>query len=915
MGEGAAPTDGIGPNRAAAKVLHAINDPALTEPLPPEHPRPDFRRSDWIALDGVWEFAFDPRNVGERQQWFRSGATAFHTRIVVPFPWESRASGLGAVDYRGVGWYRRSVTIPAEWAERGLRPTLCFGAVDWNAKVWVNGRFALEHDGGYTPFAVDLTPFLRPEETAEVVVRALDLTAADTPLGKQMDNWYTPSSGIWQPVWLEGRGAVRIERVHFTPRLDPPSVGVRFDVAAPHAQEVVVVFRSPVGAFAETRLPLSLAPGNTSATCDLVVPEGRYWSPDDPHLYDVVAEVRSPDDGLLDRVHTYFGLREVRCARWEGRPYEYLLLNGEPIYLCGVLDQGFHPETLHAYASDAAVRADVAAIRSLGFNMVRCHIKTNDPRYYAWADRLGLLVWSDLPCTAIDTPRARAYWERNLAATIRRDYNHPSIFGWVLFNETWGLTQHHTPAGRAWVRDMVALAQSLDPTRPVEDNSPCHYDHVFTDLNSWHFYLGDWRRAREHIERVVEQTYPGSEFNFVGGEWRQGTQPLLNSEYGGLAAAMGDQEIASSFKFLTNELRRHEKICGFVYTEFTDVEWEHNGWLNYDRTPKEAGYDAFVAGMQVRDLLAPDYVGFDAPPCQTVRPEEAVRLGLFFAHYGRRPIERATLRWQVDLVDRLGRKHEAVASGSFEFAPRRYGVLTLPPIELELPPVGGLVTVIARVEAGEAPVARNYVHLEVSDGPAPRCERTGNGWILRQRPGAFVATSWPQPRGIGAGEKFAAGGAGWVEYAFPLPDDLDLERLRQLRVRAEVGAATARRRGDPRFRQLPTDYPQTDVDRKFPTEVTVTINGTPIGRVTIPDDPADARGVLSHHRGGPDPGSYGFLTDWVAPAGSLPGLAPGAVARVRFEVAQDAEAVGGLSLYGEGMGAYPVDLCLLLEEE
>src|SRR5918911_1704371 len=375
-------------------------------------------------------------------------------------------------------------------------------------------------------------------------------------------------------------------------------------------------------------------------------------------------------------------MREIARGGWEDRAYEYVLLNGEPIYLRGALDQAFHPEGLHAYPSDEAIRADIQAAKDLGLNMLRCHIKVNDPRYYYWADKLGLLIMYDLPSAGIYTPKARANWEQTLRAALERDYSHPSIFSWVLFNETWGLEEHQTPASWQWVKEMYLLAKELDSTRLVEDNSTNKYDHVLSDLNSWHFYIDNYRRARHHVARVVAQTAERGGFNYVSrlyghvpgaAEFSQGTVPLLNSEYAALGARGGDLDISYSFKYLTTELRRHDKVCGYVYTELTDVEWEHNGFLNYDRTPKEFGYEAFVPGMTVADLNAADFVGLDAPPCRTLPPGSAYAAPVFFSHWDRRPIEGAALRWQVTGVDRYGERF-VVDEGRRNLAPRRYGV-------------------------------------------------------------------------------------------------------------------------------------------------------------------------------------------------------------------------------------------------
>jgi hypothetical protein len=894
----------------------------------PEHPRPDFIREPWCSLNGPWEFQFDPKNVGERRRWHRPASIddPFRRTILVPFPWESRLSGVCDPDYRGAAWYRREIAIPEEWLARGLHPVLHFGAVDWNSKVWINGRFVGEHDGGYTPFACDLSRYLQPSRSAAseravgdrasltVTLRAFDICAADTQLGKQTDDWYTPSSGIWQPVWLEGRGAVHVAQLHLTPSVREGRADAHVEIVAAAETEVQLLLRSPDGSFPAVAQMLRLEPGRSQFDLPLPIPTPRLWSPETPHLYPVIVELVSPRDEVLDSVQTYFGMREIRRDRWDGRAYEYVLLNGEPIYLRGALDQAFHPDGLHAYPSDASIRGDIQAARDLGLNMLRCHIKLNDPRYYYWADRLGILIMSDLPSSSVYTPKARHNWEMTLRGAIARDFNHPCIFSWILFNETWGLEEHQTPAGWTWVREMFELARSLDPTRLVEDNSACLYDHVATDLNTWHFYISDYDRARRHVQRVVDLTFPGSGFNYAGA-YQQGTQPLLNSEYAGLSASQGDRDIAYSFKFLTTDLRRHDKICGYVYTELTDIEWEHNGLLNYDRSRKEFGYEAFVPGMSVRDLTAADVVGLDAPPCQTLAPGSRAVWPVFFSHYGSRRLDQATLRWRLEGIDRFGERRP-FREGSWSVTPQQYRAVGIGTLDVELPDEPCLATVAVWIEddRGEV-VARNYVNVDIHAGAADDVERVSGGWCLRRAPGDFDASTWDDPRLGPRAAKFAAAGAGAVEFRYVLPDEVG--SVRGLRLRFEAAARTALHRIDWKDKRRATDYPQTE-ERKLPTDLTVSLNGIELQRVRLPDDPADARGVLSHHLTDWDLGSYGFLTDVIVPPDRLAEvLAAGAdgTLTARLEVREDAEYRGGLSLYGARMGAYPIDVLLFVDAE
>jgi len=890
-----------------------------------EHPRPNMQRADWRSLNGPWRFAFDPQLIGEQMRWYAPGAVpAKNLTITVPFPWESPFSGVARPDYKGAGWYEREFTVPADW--QGLTPFLHFGAVDWHARVWINGQFATEHNNGYLPFSVDLSRFVQAGEQATVTVRAFDIADATTLVGKQVPWWYTYSSGIWQPVWLEARAPSHISAMRVAPDITQENATVKLtlQIATPGAYQVQL--RSPDQAFTRVTERHELGSGEQHVTLRLDVPDPQLWSPETPHLYDLIAELEPVNGGATDRVDSYFGMRRIERAAWDGNEYEYILLNGEPVYLRGALDQAFHPDSLHAYPTDAVIRGDIELAKELGLNMLRCHIKINDPRYYYWADKLGLLILYDLPSPALDTPAMQRIFAETLPRAMARDFNSPSIFAWVLFNETWGLSRHHTRDGQRWLAQMVERARALDPTRLIEDNSPCRYDHVESDVNSWHFYINDYQRVRQHIQRVVDETYPGSAFNYVGdsagdsarGEYVQGTAPLMNSEYGGIAARMGDQDIAWCFKYQTTELRRHAKICGYVYTELDDIEWEHNGFVNYDRSCKEFGYDFFVPGMTVADLNQADFVGLDAPPCQTLAPGSELRAPLFVSHWGE-PLQNPSVRWDLTFTDRFGAQR-TVDTGTIDVAPRRFDVLHVGELTGVLPAENGLATVAVALADGSGAVrCRNYVNIEVRGEAAPSMEEMESGWALRFQPGAFSQTSWQWPPPfIGPDNaKFSAQGSGWVEYAIRLPDAVDVEAVQRVRLLCEAGARAGRAKIDWPQQLNGFNYPQTEADTKYPTDVRVTFNGHALEPVTLPDDPADARGVLSHHRA-VDPGSYGYLAEWVLDGAALrralDSKSSGELTvRIRFAVPADAQHPGGLSLYGETLGCYPLGPTLLLD--
>ena len=976
----------------------------------PEHPRPDWHRPDWLNLNGAWRFAFDPHNRGEHERWYRavhpdlgqmSGGVEdpFGDTIVVPFPWESPMSGVHDPEYIGVGWYQRTLEVPPSWAsiltydaesDRGLdraasqnrivssareqnwrlHPWLAFGAADWEARVWIDGRLVAEHEGGYTPFEVNLAPFLVPGRPSTLTVRVCDHNDAATPVGKQTRRWYTHSSGIWQTVHLEGRPPVHVVSARITTPISPVP-HARFDVEVHagdlDATDVEVEVSSPDGLFPTTRAVIDASASGSSnprALITVTPDDPRLWSPDHPNLYDatitcrkrspsgretqdlVIAhtsgQTQSPGDdsdasATTDTVRTYFGLREIRTANWEDRTLQVILLNGLPLYLRGALDQAFHPAGVHAYPTDEAIRADIQAAKDLGLNMLRCHIKVNDPRYYYWADVLGVTIFYDLPCTIVDTPSARRHWEATFRDALARDANHPSIIAWILFNETWGLERHDEANGWRWVESMFHLCKALDPTRIVEDNSPCHYDHVKSDINTWHFYITAWASARAHINRVVEQTYPGSGFNYVAGKYGgeasgyvQGNAPLLNSEYAGLSARQGEKDIAHTFRYLTTLLRKHEAITGYVYTELADIEWEHNGLVNYDRTAKVFGYDSAFPGMSPADVNGADVVGFDSPPFEWVTPGSTVVLPAFISHWSDTPINGPTLHWAIDIQDIDGHTHRDVTGASLPTQVRRYGVTDPGPITITIPETwpGGLLTVRLWLSDVDGNIrARNYTQRGIGvaplttrapDGGAhPPVETYGNSVTWRPCPASFADSSWPEPRVAPDCQKLGGPGAGWVEYTIAVPaENRRLAADPTMVVRFEAGSRTAlQRRGwhDTRYFQ-PTDYPQTREHGRA-SRIDVTVGGVYAGTVIAPDDFADARGILS----------LAAQPEWeYASAGTVLEVhlsgddvkravehAANGVLRVRLTVPPGDHA-NGLNLYGAGRGGSAVPFTIIL---
>lgn len=844
--------------------------PSLPEqPIPrPEHPRPDFRREDWLCLNGWWEFAFDPGGVGTSAGW-SGGWVPFPERILVPFPWEAPAAWGDAASaddtcywsprvYRELpasdptqcrhvlrhetGWYRRTFHVPENW--RGRRIFLIIGAADFETAVYCNGVCAVTHRGGYTPISVDITPYLDAARDANVlVVRVHDpMDHSDQPVGKQC-GWYERTSGIWQTVYLEARPEVHLARLRITPEvcnecahieigLSPGSgeYAVGVTAVSPSGEVFSAEVVSSAGAEADLRLSLG--------------PDPLLWSPDSPALYQLTVSVSSGD-----LVSSYFGLREIAQGTLPGTDIPCLTLNGTPFYLRAALHQSFHPAGIYSYVTERIIRDDLETARAAGLNALRVHIKIDDPRLYYWADRLGVALLYDLPNPGRPSPLARQLWEEAFRAALERDGNHPSIFLWVLFNETWGLGQDYATNTdtQAWVASMVDLCHLLDPSRPVEDNSACRFDHVQTDVNSWHFYLHDPEQARAHIAEVVQRSHPGSPWNFVPGRAQQ-DQPLWNSEYGGIGCRDGDRDVSWSVRWLTAELRRHEKITGYVYTELTDVEWEHNGLLRYDRAPKLFPYE-------LRDVFGANTICLDCLPILRREPGDHVSVPVFASIFDPLPNPDGALHWRLMRTDRRG-ETDVWQQGVREVRWTSGRVSELAVLNLSLPgaPALSRLDVELRDAAGRR-LCGNGVDVITGCLPGlPPLRATGFSQVQTHREHYWV------------GE-----GAGTVTCRLDRTGDT-------LCLEAAAGVFQPR---------------QTDADRT-PSEMVLRVDGRRVGTFYLPDAPADARGVLSYACG--IPGAYGYLF-------RLP--LPNTASNFNLEITVGP---GGLALFGAGAGRYPVGL-------
>ena len=913
---------------AALCFILLLHGSLQAAPIPwPEHPRPDFERSSWINLNGPWAFGFDADDKGKEEAWFK-GHVPLPKTINVPFPWGSKLSGVA--DEARIAWYARHVTIPPAW--RASRTFLVVGACDWHTTAWLDGELVGSHRGGYTPFEFELTSRVKHGEAQQLVLRVDDTDHSFKLEGKQ---GYGPARGIWQTPYLEARGKVHLETVHFTPDIDNETVHVTVRLSDPLPVGGVLGLNFKNG----TRVREDIGPGLEEVKFTVSLPAARLWSLEDPFLYELDAVLTAPP-GSVDKVSTYFGMRKISVEKLPGLGHAYVALNNKPIYLQTTLDQAYHPDGYYTFPSDAFLREEIMRSRRIGLNGIRIHVKIDMPRKLYWADRLGLLVMADVP-NSWGQPDAEMRRETATAlrGMIHRDYNHPSIFSWVIFNETWGLRTRdrgYLPETQDWVASMVRLAKSLDPTRLVEDNSPNRGDHVVTDINSWHAYLPGYA-WRERLDQVTRDSFAGSKWNYIG-ENTQGDEPVFNSECGnvwGYRGSTGDVDWSWDYHLMMNEFRRHPKVCGWLYTEHHDVINEWNGYYRFDRSPKITGLSELVEGMSLNDLHTPLYVALGEELCREVKPGTSVEVPLWVSFLtDRAPAGELNLRTVLYGWDSLGRKEVYSSSRRpVRFAPWRSEAI--PPLEVNLPDKRCLAVLSLYLEDGLGSVLhRNLTTFLVADGPAPRDETLVVGdnrvRVLRFAPGAFDEAEWSLSRwDVLDGAKVNGAGAGHFTYSVPWPQDLEVNAVASAVLRLEVSAKQLfgkdrknvgkvegnfmRGRGthDPSLNR--NSYPMTDTVR-FRSAVRVEAGGggtlRVVGRRELKDDPADHRGILSWHAQKRDrhlreAGSYGYLlsvplTREVLEAGAASG-------RLRIRLDVDAALPGGLAVYGERFGRYPLD--------
>ena len=547
----------------------------------PEFPNPQFRRDNWVNLNGTWSFCMDKEDNGVEKKYFER--TSFDGNIEVPFCPESVLSGIGHTDFINACWYARDIDIP-ESALTG-RVLLHFGAVDYEANVYVNGKKAGTHKGGFIGFCLDITDYVTAGKNVLVVHARDDSRDPMIPTGKQSmatfskGCYYTRSTGIWQTVWMEFVPKTYIKNFRLTPDIVNGYITVEADVVGAGVLNAAATYKGNYMAHAGR-----YTNGNT-VTFTMKLKELHLWEVGNGRLYDMELEFGG------DKVHTYFGMREVRI---DGRK---VLINGKSVYQRLVLDQGLYPDGIYTAKDEQALVNDIEISLAAGFNGARLHQKIFEPLFLYHADRLGYIVWGEYPNWGLDhTDPASVLsfmpeWEEEIA----RDYNHPAIVGWCPFNETWD----SKTTGKRQRDEVIATAyymtKALDKTRPVIDTSGNY--HVVTDIYDLHNYKQDVTLFRTELDKLVDgEVWDPNVKRKQPLQW-DGKIPMFMSEYGGIRwsskegwgygnAPTSEQEFLDRYKGLTDALLDNPTMFAFCYTQLYDVEQEQNGLYTYEREPK-----------------------------------------------------------------------------------------------------------------------------------------------------------------------------------------------------------------------------------------------------------------------------------------------------------------------------------------
>ena len=565
----------------------------------PEYPRPDFRRESFQNLNGEWAFAFDDADVGLDEKWYER--FDLDRTITVPYVYQCELSGIHDRSFHNVVWYQKRVVIRREPGRD--RVLLHFGAVDYQATVWVNGRRVGEHAGGNTPFVFDVTREVIPDGENIITVRATDDGFnLELPRGKQFWKpesegiFYTPSTGIWQTVWIEQVAGDHLKKVWITPDVDRKTIAVRMEFAGNGDKRVRVRLSLKGSELVDDTVRVHKNRADRTFWLDQSISldwnhqETMVWTPENPVLFDLDFEV-SVLGQVKDRVSSYCALRKVSVVNGK------FMLNNMPYYQKMLLDQGYWRKSLMTAPTDDDFVKDIMACKAMGFNGVRKHQKAEDPRYLYHADRLGLLVWGECSSGYVYSRQLAKDMLREWTEIVERDYNHPCVICWVPLNESWGVDCILNNAEeQSFSKSLYYVTKSLDQTRPVISNDG--WTHTVSDLLTIHDYEGSYDVLKKRYGGTVADilnTTPGHRLLYAQGCQYNG-EPIIVSEFGGIkyqkgtgsegwgyTTAESDEDFISRYQAVVTALLESPHVQGFVYTQLCDVELEINGLMTYDR--------------------------------------------------------------------------------------------------------------------------------------------------------------------------------------------------------------------------------------------------------------------------------------------------------------------------------------------
>ncbi|KAL1586703.1 hypothetical protein WHR41_04487 [Cladosporium halotolerans] len=628
------------------------------------YPRPDFtREQSWVSLNGPWDFVFDDKDEGLDEQWHKNGIPKNVLKTIqVPYVFQAPASGINEQSIHEVLWYERAIEDPRTSSQKDRKDRILarFGAVDYECTVWVDGSYVGGHRGGHVPFDIDITDaFSGQAASHKLTLRVFDsATDVTQPRGKQFwgpkpeSIFYTPSSGIWQNVWLESVPATRLAdssngtilrshdiesgTLHATVAVLGRKAGEKYSVQLESSFAGKVVATSskaemPVAKRIALNLGMRMSPEQLKSLPEDVTKKApldndmawlngvALWSPDFPQLYDITIRLFDGSDKQIDEAKTTTGMRQISWANGDGT----LRLNNHPYFQALLLDQGYWPSSLMTPPTPTALKEDIELSKAMGFNGCRKHQKVEDPRFHYWADRLGFLVWGEMASPYDFGGEMTARFDQEWTEAVKRDINHPCVVAWTTVNESWGYSElSHNPHHRNHVRSLYYQTKTLDPTRPINDN--CGWEHVATDLTTFHDYA-DAPTLAQRTATLHSITTTGRPLFLPptntppmpdAGSAHTPHAPVFCSEFGGVnitsgasgadphhergwgyTTASSTDDLLARFAALCGAVV-HSGLCGgFVYTQTTDIEQETNGLYTYDRRPK-------MPAEQVRGIVA-----------------------------------------------------------------------------------------------------------------------------------------------------------------------------------------------------------------------------------------------------------------------------------------------------------------------